>query len=312
MANSLQLRADPPARIVTCARGSSDHAASYGKYLIETLTACRVASAALSVASVYSRRPVRVGHERLCIAISQSGRSPDLLARSQAQKEAGAHVVALVNDAGSPLAGLADDLYRAQAPGPNARSPRPNPTSPRSPPRRADRRMDRRTTSWRAALDARCPSSSRKASRSTGRRRSRAAGRDQLFVIGRGYGFGIAQEAALKLKETCGLHAEAFSAAEVKPRADGDRRRRLPGARASPASDAAGDGVREAAAEFAARGARVVPRRCERRRGLAAACAHRASRDRADPDDPELLSDGERARRCARGLDPDPPLICAR
>ncbi len=37
-----------------------------------------------------------------------------------------------------------------------------------------------------------------------------------LFVIGRGIGFGTAQEAALKLKETCGLHAEAFSAAEVK------------------------------------------------------------------------------------------------
>jgi glucosamine--fructose-6-phosphate aminotransferase (isomerizing) len=36
-----------------------------------------------------------------------------------------------------------------------------------------------------------------------------------LYVIGRGTGFGIAQEAALKLKETCGLHAEAFSAAEV-------------------------------------------------------------------------------------------------
>src|SRR5690606_41789805 len=37
-----------------------------------------------------------------------------------------------------------------------------------------------------------------------------------LFVIGRGLGLGAAQEAALKLKETCGLHAEAFSAAEVR------------------------------------------------------------------------------------------------
>ena len=39
---------------------------------------------------------------------------------------------------------------------------------------------------------------------------------DSLFVVGRGLGLGIAQEAALKLKETCGLHAEAFSAAEVR------------------------------------------------------------------------------------------------
>ena len=37
-----------------------------------------------------------------------------------------------------------------------------------------------------------------------------------LYVIGRGLGLGIAQEAALKLKETCGLHAEAFSAAELR------------------------------------------------------------------------------------------------
>ena len=46
-----KLRAAPPARIVTCARGSSDHAASYGKYLIETLIGIPVASAAPSVAS---------------------------------------------------------------------------------------------------------------------------------------------------------------------------------------------------------------------------------------------------------------------
>jgi glucosamine--fructose-6-phosphate aminotransferase (isomerizing) len=37
-----------------------------------------------------------------------------------------------------------------------------------------------------------------------------------LFVLGRGYGLGAAQEAALKLKETCALHAEAFSSAEVR------------------------------------------------------------------------------------------------
>jgi glucosamine--fructose-6-phosphate aminotransferase (isomerizing) len=37
-----------------------------------------------------------------------------------------------------------------------------------------------------------------------------------LFVVGRGPGLAAAQEAALKLKETCGIHAEAFSAAEVQ------------------------------------------------------------------------------------------------
>ena len=37
-----------------------------------------------------------------------------------------------------------------------------------------------------------------------------------MFVVGRGFGLAAAQEAALKFKETCGLHAEGFSAAEVK------------------------------------------------------------------------------------------------
>ena len=37
-----------------------------------------------------------------------------------------------------------------------------------------------------------------------------------LFVLGRGLGLGAAQEAALKFKETCSLHAEAYSSAEVK------------------------------------------------------------------------------------------------
>src|SRR3954469_22462414 len=68
------LRAHPPRTILTCARGSSDHAATFAKYLIETRTGILVASAAPSVSSVYG------AHQQLddvlCVAISQSGRSP--------------------------------------------------------------------------------------------------------------------------------------------------------------------------------------------------------------------------------------------
>ena len=45
---------------------------------------------------------------------------------------------------------------------------------------------------------------------------TRLTGASNLYVIGRGLGLGIAQEAALKFKETCGLHAEALSAAELR------------------------------------------------------------------------------------------------
>ncbi|MDP9087032.1 MAG: SIS domain-containing protein, partial [Pseudomonadota bacterium] len=89
-----RLRATPPAVVVTCARGSSDHAATYGKYLIETLVGVPVASAAPSVSSVYAA-PMAPGGA-IVIAVSQSGRSPDLLATVEAYRRAGAHVVAFV------------------------------------------------------------------------------------------------------------------------------------------------------------------------------------------------------------------------
>ncbi|WP_333980009.1 SIS domain-containing protein [Sphingomonas aerolata] len=85
---------------MTCARGSSDHAAVYGKYLIWTKTGIPVAAAAPSVVSLYDAE--LSAQTTLCIAISQSGRSPDLLATVASMKAGGAHVVALVNDETSP------------------------------------------------------------------------------------------------------------------------------------------------------------------------------------------------------------------
>lgn len=248
-----RLRAEPPARIVTCARGSSDHAASYGKYLIETLIGIPVASAAPSTASVFAA-PVSPG-SALCIAISQSGRSPDLLATVKAHQAAGAYVVAFVNDEASPLAALADSCIGLKA-GPE--------------------RSVAATKSYIASLVAFVAlvaewaqdDALRTALAALPSQLERAGGLDwtaavemlrdatNLFVIGRGYSFGIAQEAALKFKETCGLHAEAFSAAEVRHGPMAIVGTGFP-VLAFATSDAAGDSVREAAAEFAGRDARV-------------------------------------------------------
>ena len=87
-----ELRAAPPKAVVTCARGSSDHAATYAKYLIETGTGVVTSSAALSVSSVYAAEPKLDG--MLYLAISQSGKSPDLLAAVEAAKQGGARTVA--------------------------------------------------------------------------------------------------------------------------------------------------------------------------------------------------------------------------
>src|SRR5687767_15615690 len=99
------LRARSPHFVVTCARGSSDHAATFAKYLIETRLGIPTASAAPSVASLYGARSL--AEAMLCLAISQSGRSPDLLASVSAAREGGAATLALVNDPESPLAALA-------------------------------------------------------------------------------------------------------------------------------------------------------------------------------------------------------------
>ena len=207
-----RLRANPPRAVVTCARGSSDHAATFAKYLVETRTGVLTSSAALSVSSVYAA-PQGLG-DVLYLAISQSGQSPDLLAAVQGAKTAGAFVIALVNDVDSPLAALADEVLPLHA-GPEL--------------------SVAATKSYIAALAA----IAQLVAVWTGDDDLTAAlaalpallgeawtldwtpavehlklARN-LYVLGRGVGFGVAQEAALKFKETCGLHAEAFSAAEV-------------------------------------------------------------------------------------------------
>jgi len=249
-----RLRAAPPAAVVTCARGSSDHAATYAKYLIETMTGTPTASAALSVASLYDA-PTLAG-ERLCLAISQSGKSPDLLAAVEAQKKAGAYVVALLNAEDAPLCALADTVIALKA------APEKSVAATKSyisslaaiaalvAAWAEDDALGEALTAlpgqlaeafaldWSAAIPA-------------------FADAQNLFVLGRGYGYGVAQEAALKFKETSSLHAESFSAAEVRhgPMAIvGDAFHVL----AFGGSDRAAESVREAAAEFRGRGATVL------------------------------------------------------
>ena len=207
------LRADPPAMVVTCARGSSDHAATYAKYLIETATGVPTSSAALSVSSLYDMTPKLEG--ALFLAISQSGRSPDLLATAEAAKRGGARIVALVNDEASPLAELADVTLGLKA------GPELSVAATKSY-ICALAAIAQLVGAWtqngelNAAL-ASLPDTLAEASRldwSPAVESLRSA--RNLYVLGRGPGYAIAQEAALKFKETCGLHAEAFSAAEVK------------------------------------------------------------------------------------------------
>ncbi|HJV43484.1 SIS domain-containing protein [Caulobacter sp.] len=207
-----RLRTDPPRVVVTCARGSSDHAATFARYLIETHAGVLTSSAGLSVSSVYDASPNLEG--ALVLAISQSGKSPDLLAAVGAAKAAGAYAVALVNVEDSPLAKLADTVIPLHA------GPELSVAATKSY-IAALIAITQLIAAWTqdealtAAL-ADLPAALARAwdlDWSTGVEALQGA--SNLYVLGRGVGFGVAQEAALKFKETCGLHAEAFSAAEV-------------------------------------------------------------------------------------------------
>jgi glutamine---fructose-6-phosphate transaminase (isomerizing) len=207
------LRKRSPPVVITCARGSSDHAATFAKYAIETRIGIPVASAAPSVASVYASSLRAEG--AVCIAISQSGRSPDLLATVSSLKSAGAWVLALVNDAASPLAELADEVLDLSAgPERSVAATKSFITSLSA--------IARVLAEWadddvlRSDLD-RLPALLAQAwALDWSSLANELADARDLYVLGRGVGFAIAQEAALKLKETSQLHAEPFSTAELR------------------------------------------------------------------------------------------------
>jgi len=247
------LRANPPPFVVTCARGSSDHAATYAKYLFETQLGVVTASASPSVGSVYEAPLALKG--ALYLVISQSGKSPDLLRNAEAAKAAGARVVALVNVEDSPLAQLAETVI------PLGAGPERSVAATKSY-LASLAAILHLGAAWKqdakllAALDA-LPAALREAWNADWRALTDGlVGAHNLFVLGRGLGLAAAQEAALKFKETCGLHAEAYSSAEVK---HGPMALVGPGfpvlAFAQP--DETGAGTRAVAEEFRGRGAQV-------------------------------------------------------
>ena len=206
-----RLSKKPPQVVVTCARGSSAHAASFGKHLIERYLGIPVAPAAPVVATAYKRDLLL--KDQLVIVVSQSGRSDDLIAQAVSARRAGAITAALVNDVGSPLADVCEFILPIGA-GPEesvaatksfiaSLSALLRLTADWSAVRNLKDSVDRlpehlvraAQLDWTAAADG-------------------LVNPTGLIVIGRGPTLAIAREAALKLKETCGVQAEAYSGAE--------------------------------------------------------------------------------------------------
>ncbi len=209
------LRARAPKLIVTLARGSSDHAVTFLGYLAGQTLGLPVASLPPSLLSVYAAQ-LQTGNT-LAIGVSQSGESSDVLEGLTALKRAGALTVALSNDSGSSLVRAADYALLQGAGREQALA--------------ASKTFSTQllllsllVAHWgedKGLLDAlyAVPAALNRtlelseAVKETALRLTHAR---SLYVLGRGLSYAPALETALKLKETCYLHAEAYSSAEFQ------------------------------------------------------------------------------------------------
>ncbi|HRX36988.1 MAG TPA: SIS domain-containing protein [Aestuariivirga sp.] len=207
-----RLRDAPPPVIVTSARGSSDNAAGYFKYLTEIITGVPCASLGASVVSVYGAKLKLPG--TLCLTISQSGKSPDIVTLQEAARQAGALTVALVNVAESPV-GKAADICLPLYAGPEVSVAA---TKTLIVSLAAGAAIVAHWSGEAALLEAvhQLPRRLEEAARIDWPLfHDLAQSAESLYVLGRGPSLPVAVETALKLKETCAIHAEAYSVAEV-------------------------------------------------------------------------------------------------
>lgn len=239
---------------MTVARGSSDHAAGYFARLMMQMTGRPCASLPLSLCTL-DDTAWQVEHT-LALAVSQSGRSPDLIEAQKALKSGGALSLAMVNAVNSPLACSADHVIDLQAGEERSVAATKSflATLSASASVMAHWQQDHALLEGLAAL----PESLAQACHhewDIGVEALRDV--DRLLVIGRGAGLPVAQEAALKFKETCVIQAEAFSGAEVQHGPMALVGRDYPVLILAPKGNAQ-KGLVELAGTFRARGARVL------------------------------------------------------
>lgn len=200
-----------PLSVMFVGRGSSDHAGSFAKYLIEIEINIPTFSAAPSVATIYGRQ-LKLD-KTLVIIISQSGRSPDILEQARQAKESGALCIALVNDEDSPLTHLVDHVIPLLAGEEKSVAATKSYLATLS-------AILQLVAYWKSDLDLinainNIPDILDSVVEQKNQLQLKnLEGVKNLVVLGRGLGFAISKEIALKLKEVCAIHAESFSSAE--------------------------------------------------------------------------------------------------
>jgi glucosamine--fructose-6-phosphate aminotransferase (isomerizing) len=206
-----KLREFKPKFIMIVGRGSSDHAGVFAKYLFEIEAGIPTFAAAPSVASVYGKTLQLEGG--LVIVISQSGRSPDILAQARMAKNAGAYCVALVNDETAPIKDIVDVVVPLRAGEEKAVAATKSYLATLSAILQVAAKWTQ-SESLAQAVDS-LPQALQTAVDAEPQLTAESLdGVKNLVVLGRGLGYAVSKEIALKMKEVCSIHAEAFSSAE--------------------------------------------------------------------------------------------------
>jgi len=207
----------PPelAGTVLLARGSSDHAAVYGRYVLELASGRPVSLAAPSLHTLYGAKVDYSGY--LAVAVSQSGRTPEIVTVLERMKEGGARCLAITNTSDSPLGNVADMVLELGA-GPEEAVP-------------ATKTFSAQIVAFALVAEAlgavpwqgsdwelvRAQVEQVLGDDDPAKQVAETIGdAEGLISVGRGFLYSAALEAALKLKETTSILAEGYSAADLR------------------------------------------------------------------------------------------------
>jgi glutamine---fructose-6-phosphate transaminase (isomerizing) len=207
------LRERRPKLIVLAARGTSDNAAQFGRYLLEITTGIPTCLAAPSIVTLYEASLDYEG--ALVVAISQSGESTDTNVVLQLARKAGAMTVGITNESDSTLAHLAEHVFLVRAGKEKSVAATKTYTG-----QLLSMYMLAYALGAKISLDdlRALPEWAERALKlepSIGELAGRYRFMDHAVVIGRGLNYSNAFEFALKLMETCYVVAERFSSADL-------------------------------------------------------------------------------------------------
>jgi len=207
----LRIRDRPPRSVLFVARGTSDHAALYANYLVQTGLGLPAASASPSVVTLYHAAPDL--RDVLVVAVSQSGGSPDLVSFVEMARHRGAATLTLTNDTESALAGISDEVVDVRAGRETAVAATKSYTGELL--ALAALFADDDVSALLPSL----PELGEQVLRDAAGPVAELAGRfryaDRVMTAGRGYSSASAREAALKLVETSYVSAHGMSSADL-------------------------------------------------------------------------------------------------